>query len=205
LPAVVREVGAVAGLAGLVGVATLWSLCWSQARDVRRLREWAGGAPERPRRVGPRAVAIGLVGVLLVVGAAAALTGGGEDDGARGADRAQAKDDNKATRPRPRHVAPAVVPGEVTVAVLNGTTVPGLAAALRDRVVAAGFGKGIINVFSDQRLAASVVQYAPGRQAAARAVGRALGIGRSEPLAATGRILAGDATVVVIAGTDVAP
>jgi LytR cell envelope-related transcriptional attenuator len=218
----VREVGAVAGLAGAVGLAVLAALCWAQARDLRRLSDWADGVPpvgqERTRRVrraarvprgwvGARPVVAALAGVLLVVVVArAALT----HDGGDGADRedrsarAEIKDDNKASRGAER-AAPAVNPAEVTVAVLNGTTVPGLAAALRDRVVAAGFGKGIINDFPDQGLTSSVVQYAPGGEAAARAVGRALGIDRVEPLGDTGRALAGDAAVVVIAGVDSAP
>jgi hypothetical protein len=39
--------GAVAGLAAFIGLAVLALLYFGQARDVRRLREWAGGAPER--------------------------------------------------------------------------------------------------------------------------------------------------------------
>ena len=88
---------------------------------------------------------------------------------------------------KPKRNGAAIKPGNVTVAVLNGTTVPGLAAALRDQVAAAGFKKGAIDVYSDQQLAASVVQYAPGRQAEAKAVGRRVGISRvsrSPPTAA---------------------
>jgi LytR cell envelope-related transcriptional attenuator len=43
----VRDVGAVAGLGAFLGLAVLSLLYFSQARDVRRLREWAGRAPER--------------------------------------------------------------------------------------------------------------------------------------------------------------
>jgi hypothetical protein len=39
--------GAIAGLAAFLGLAVLALLYFAQARDVRRLREWAGGAPER--------------------------------------------------------------------------------------------------------------------------------------------------------------
>ena len=63
----------------------------------------------------------------------------------------------------------------------------------------------MIDVFSDQQLAESVVQYAPGRQAEAKAVGRSLGISRREPVTADSRALAPDATVIVIAGADKAP
>ena len=47
LPEIVQEIGAYAGLASVVGLAVLSVLYFSQARDVRRLREWAGRAPER--------------------------------------------------------------------------------------------------------------------------------------------------------------
>jgi hypothetical protein len=211
---IVQEIGAAAGLVGLTGLAVLSALYFSQARDVKRLREWAGRAPERaaagvtavpgraaggpPRRsqpwysrIGPRWVAFALVG-LLVIGGITRLTG---DDGSDRSGHAQAKNRNGA----------GVKPGNVTVAVLNGTTVPGLAAMLRDQIAAAGFKKGTIDVFSDQQLASSVVQYAPGHQAEAKAVSRRLGISQREPATANSRALARDATVIVIAGADKAP
>src|SRR4029079_1538340 len=43
----IQEVGSYAGFAAVVGLAVLALLYFSQARDVRRLREWAGRAPER--------------------------------------------------------------------------------------------------------------------------------------------------------------
>jgi LytR cell envelope-related transcriptional attenuator len=99
----------------------------------------------------------------------------------------------------------AVKPGNVTVAVLNGTTVPGLAATLMDEVEAAGFKDGTITNFTDQQLAESVVQYTAGHEADARAVSRRLGIGQREPVNPSSQALAGDATVIVIAGADKAP
>jgi LytR cell envelope-related transcriptional attenuator len=222
---IVREIGAVAGWAAVVGLALLAALHVSQARELERLREWAGRAPERSRpaasravsrqteiiprrrsqpwssRIGARSVAVALVGLLVLGGAAAygvtQLTGAdGGDDSAK----SQANNDNGSpTEPK------RVKPGNVTVAVLNGTTVPGLAAALRDQIAAAGFKKGTINNFSDQQLAESVVQYAPGHQADAKAVSRTVGISRPEPATAGSSALAGDATVIVIAGADKAP
>jgi LytR cell envelope-related transcriptional attenuator len=47
LPGPVKDIGAVAGLGAFLGLAILSLLYFSQARDVRRLREWAGRAPER--------------------------------------------------------------------------------------------------------------------------------------------------------------
>jgi hypothetical protein len=43
----VETVGAYAGLAAVVGLGVLSLLYFSQAREVRRLREWAGRGPER--------------------------------------------------------------------------------------------------------------------------------------------------------------
>jgi hypothetical protein len=222
---IVQEIGAVAGWAAVVGLAVLSALHVSQARDVRRLREWAGRAPERsgrgvtaapgraagmpppaqpqispPRRsqsrysrIGTRYVAGALVGLLVLGGAAAygvtQLTGGSDNSG-------------NGVSNKPKRNGPAVKPGNATVAVLNGTMVPGLAARLRDQIAAAGFKKGMINDFSDKQLAESVVQYAPGHQAAAKAVSRRLGISQLEPVTADSRALAGDATVIVIAGAD---
>jgi tRNA A37 threonylcarbamoyladenosine dehydratase len=117
--------------------------------------------------------------------------------------KTQAGDNGLSSKPKRSGVT--VNPGSVTVAVLNGTTVNGLAAALRDQIAAAGFRTGTINVFSDQQLAESVVQYAPGHEAEAKAVSRRVGIGQREPVNPSSKALAGDATVIVIAGADKAP
>jgi hypothetical protein len=41
------KVGAIAAFAALVGIAALSLLLFAQARELKRLREWAGRAPER--------------------------------------------------------------------------------------------------------------------------------------------------------------
>ena len=43
----IEQIGSYAGLAAFLGLAVLALLCFTQARDIRRLREWAGSAPER--------------------------------------------------------------------------------------------------------------------------------------------------------------
>jgi hypothetical protein len=48
----IEQVGAYVGLAAFLGLAILSLLYFSQARDVRRLREWAGRAPERTGEAG---------------------------------------------------------------------------------------------------------------------------------------------------------
>ncbi|MBI4897776.1 MAG: LytR C-terminal domain-containing protein [Actinobacteria bacterium] len=52
------NVGSIAGVAAIVGLAVLAMLYFSQARDVRRLREWAGREPERAAEVELRAAQI---------------------------------------------------------------------------------------------------------------------------------------------------
>jgi hypothetical protein len=183
---VVQDIGAVAGTAAAAGLPLLWILHASQARDVERLRALAGRArPRRRPRTRPAAVAA-LAGLLALGGV---HVFGGAD-----------APPQHSRKPK-RHVA-TVEPGTVTVSVLNATTVPGLAAALREKAVAAGFRKGTINTFSDQQLTESVVQYAPGHRAAAKAVAGRFGIARREPVTADARALAPDAPVIVIAGAD---
>ncbi|MGA8365114.1 MAG: hypothetical protein WB709_11420, partial [Solirubrobacteraceae bacterium] len=41
------QIGAIAAFAALVGIAVLSLLVFTQARELKRLREWAGRAPER--------------------------------------------------------------------------------------------------------------------------------------------------------------
>src|SRR5919201_4430255 len=44
-----KTIGPVLGIAAFVGLSVLAFLLFQQARDIRRLREWAGRAPERAR------------------------------------------------------------------------------------------------------------------------------------------------------------
>jgi hypothetical protein len=97
---------------------------------------------------------------------------------------------------------PAIDPSTVTVAVLNGTTVTGLAGTTGQKVVAAGFRLGNVATASQQQRAESVVLYSPGSSRQARAVARRLGISQIEPVDAQSASLAGAATVVVVVGAD---
>jgi hypothetical protein len=191
----VRAVGALAGLAAVAGLVVLGVLYVAHAREVRRLRAWAGHAPERarpPRRRRSARRAISPAGVAVVL--AGLLAGGAA---AYGLNRGDGAD--------PKPTAVAVRPKDVTVAVLNATTVPGLAASLRDRLAAAGFATGTIDVAADQGRADSEVQYAPGHRAAATLVARRFGIRRRAAASADDRARADGAPVIVIAGADRAP
>ena len=98
---------------------------------------------------------------------------------------------------------PAVDPAQVTVAVLNGTTVEGLARTIGDEIQAAGFQLGnVTNAAQQGERAESAALYAPGHKADARAVARKLKISQIEPIDAQSQTLAGDATVVVVVGLD---
>src|SRR6188472_4205355 len=52
-----EKYGAYAGIAAFLGLAVLSLLYFAQAREVKRLREWAGRAPERAREIEERAMA----------------------------------------------------------------------------------------------------------------------------------------------------
>src|SRR5215210_7858697 len=53
----VDKVGAYVGIASFIGLAVLSLLYFAQAREVRRLRDWAGRAPERAQEIEARVLA----------------------------------------------------------------------------------------------------------------------------------------------------
>ena len=162
----------------------------------------------------PRYVVLVVAGVLIVGGAGVFVLQQTSDDaggtpasdratGNGGGDANQGGDDNGGGGGNSKR---AVVPGNVTVAVLNGTTVPGLAKQVGDEVESHGFRLGTVANTADQeqQRAESVVLFAPGHVREARAVNKRLGIGQRESIDPASQELAGDATVVVIAGADLA-
>jgi len=172
-----------------------------------------GGQPAAPpqepskRRTAVLAVVGGL---LLLVGVGFGATQLlGEDEGAQPSDQASQPQDGGSGgagggggRGNTRGGRSAVDPGSVTVAVLNGTTVPGLAAQIGDSVENQGFQLGTITNSTDQQRAESVVLYAPGAEKEAIDVARRLKISQREEADAESQGLAGDATVIVVAGQD---
>ena len=90
----------------------------------------------------------------------------------------------------------------VTVSVLNGTTVPGLAAQIGDEIESKGFQRGNVANAIDQQRPESVVMFAEGAERPARVVARGLGISTVEPVDPDSQALAGNASVVVVVGTD---
>jgi hypothetical protein len=246
-----EQIGAFAGLAAFIGLALLAMLAFSQARDIRRLREWAGSAPERDaerkestsvvaakraeelreleesktaerevldqreerrrrreaglpeltrrerlseafsgfgsRLAEPRwLIAIFIVVVLVVGGVAYVVTQGSESaDGKGGHGK----------------TAAAIKPGEIEVAVLNGTAVPGLAATYGDKVERKGFELGPVTN-SARSFSNSVVMYRRGHAPEARRVASVLGISDVRLMSADIESVSGSAPVSVIVGED---
>lgn len=96
-------------------------------------------------------------------------------------------------------------PSRITVAVLNGTSVPGLAASIGDSVKAAGFKLGNIDNAPEQAVNESAVLYAAGNEPAAQAVAKELDIAQVGQIDAGTQSQAGNAQVVVVVGPDQAP
>lgn len=142
----------------------------------RRFVRWAG----QPRVLGIIAAAAVVLGLVAIFGSETLLTG---QEGGHG--------------PKPG----AVVPANVTVAVLNGTSVPGLAAKVGDDVTVNGFELGTVTN-SREQFDQTVVMYGPGQQRAARKVAQDLGVEPVQSIDRQTEQLAGDADVVVIAGAD---
>ena len=238
----VERVGAYFGFAAFVGLAILALLYFSQARDVRRLREWAGRAPERAE--GPAAaqhylpptsmeqtatskqrrplrdrirrihipqlryIALAIGGVIVLAGAVFGvfqLASNDEGSSAKNtssqsqqADRGSSGSSSDSSTNKPVKVDPA----QVTVAVLNGTTIAGLAAQVGEEARADGFTLGTVTNAAKTNQSRSQVLYRKGQKNAANTVSDRLGIsstGEVDPLSAE---LAGSFDVVVLVGTD---
>ncbi|HEX5990851.1 MAG TPA: LytR C-terminal domain-containing protein [Solirubrobacterales bacterium] len=247
----VERIGAFAGLAAFIGLAVLALITFTQGRDLRRLREWAGSAPERDaerkeqtstiaaqraeelraleeartaeqeaissreerrkrREEGLPEQAFGerlrgrfsnfgeiaskpgtlvalFVVIIAIVGGVAYLLVSGDDEGAKGNGGKQA--------------AAKIKPAEIEVSVLNGTSVPGLAATYGDEVEGKGFSLGAVTN-SSSSFAESVVMFKVGHKPEARKVGKQLGISRVQPMSGEIESVSAGADVAVVVGED---
>ncbi len=159
----------------------------------------------------PRYLVLFIAGILILGGAAAfgvdQLSSGDSDPATPAAENAPpAADGEQAEDGSGEKKRTPIVRANVTVAVLNGTTVPNLAQQISERVEAKGFEVGTVANSADQeqQRAESVVLFAPGHEREATAVVRALQINQRQRIDPASQELAGDATVVVIAGADLA-
>jgi hypothetical protein len=156
----------------------------------------------------PRNLVLAILGVLIIGGGAAAglsQLGKNEAPSSSKKEPARFQDINSDGKTKDGKSAPAINPKDVTVAILNGTTVPGLAAQIGDKVEKQGFQLGNITNNSDQTRNESVVLFAPGHTREAAVVSRRLGITPREPIDPQSQALGGDAGIVVIAGQDQTP
>jgi hypothetical protein len=243
----IESIGPALGIAAFVGLAILAFLLFQQAREIRRLREWAGRAPERaaeaadavqaaaeasrngeeeeagegetapPREPAPgrlkgtwqrfswavrdryaavdrrlpvdgRYILIALAVAVIAVGVLTSgfgLVGGGGGGGNKHASRAKQKP---------------------SVAVINGTNVPGLAALVeRDVVKKAGYKPGPVGN-ANASVNATVVDYAKGKRADAEAFAKAIksGLGTTpvQPMTPDIQPAAGKAELALILGLD---
>lgn len=247
----IKEIGAFAGLAAFLGLAVLAMLAFSQARDIRRLREWAGSAPERDaerkestsaiaarraeelreleqsktaerdvadlreerrkrreaglpeltrgerlreglsnsgaRLAEPRYLVAVFVVVLLLAAAGAYVV-------TQGSDNADGKGGHGKSAAVPK-------PGEIEVAVLNGTAVPGLAATYGNKVERKGFKLGAVTN-SATSFTDSVVMFKRGHAPEARRVASLLGISQVKLISADIASVSGGAPVAVIVGEE---
>ena len=254
----IERVGSFVGLASFLGLAILALLYFSQARDVRRLRDWAGRAPERAADIeqaaqgtptqGPathvppalpasqhslpatpfseaavrkrkplrerirnihvpqaRYLGLSVAGVLVLGGAAygaVQLIGGEGDSGTTGSAQQTAPHRKGGSSNRGGNQQVNVDPSQVTVAVLNGTTVQGLATKVSEEARAAGFNIGTVGNAARIDQAKSQVLYRKGQAAAARAVANRLGIQTVGPVDSVNGEIAGSFDAVVVVGSD---
>lgn len=139
------------------------------------------GRVGQPRVLGLVALGAVILGVAAIFGSQRILnSGGGTGDG-----------------PKPKKVDPAAV----TVAVLNGTSQPGLAAKVGDDVKVNDFKLGIESN-THHPFDQTVVMYEPHQQRAANEVAHALGVKPVQPIDRQTQNATGSADVVVIAGAD---
>jgi hypothetical protein len=256
----VERIGSFAGLASFLGLAVFALLLFAHGRDIRRLRDWAGSAPEReaermeqtqniaaqraeelreleesrtaehdaiekreirrqrreeglPEQTRGEAfrerfsgfgetlsrpallIVLFVVFVLVVGGVAYAVLNNGSSD-----KTAKSGGGGKTGK---KHAAAAkkVNPGEIEVAVLNGTAVPGLAATYGAMVEKKGFELGAVTN-SEESFENSVVMFKDGRKPEAKAVAKDLAITKVQPMTNEVAQVSGEANVSVIVGED---
>ena len=113
---------------------------------------------------------------------------------------------SQTVKPKPKHRAAssATVPrNSTTVAVLNGTTTPGLAATVSDQLSRGGFKRGNVTNAADQQQSTTAVLYSPGYKSAADQIAQLLKLKSVQPIDPGTQAIAGsDAQIVVTVGTD---
>ncbi|WCB96784.1 hypothetical protein DSM104299_05552 [Baekduia alba] len=164
----------------------------------------------RPRLRRARARRAALLSTILVAvlaaggGLAAAVTStnGADSDGGGPAGATtrteQTQEQTVAIDPATGRTTPE--PGTYTVAILNGTTVPGLARGVANRLTNAKHKIGNVTNAATQDRSATLVEFAPGHRAEANAVAEVIDVAPSavEPESAGSKAIAGAAAAVVV-------
>jgi hypothetical protein len=206
----IESVGPLLGIAAFLGLTILAFLLFQQSRDIRRLREWAGRAPERAQEAAEAVQAVseasrGEAGEAAPVQPQAPTIGGRLGSAWNGAAERAAVGLKAVDRRLPvdgryllalaavvlaavavltsgfglvggggkHHRQPAAAP-KPKVAVLNGTSVTGLADFVEKKVVkAAGYKPGMITNAASS-FANTVVMYVPGGRSQAKKLASAV-------------------------------
>lgn len=179
---------------------------------TRRAAEGDGGSGRSTGRT-LGIVAAGVLALAVVGFGATQLLGGGDDTpvpddkpGETVTQPASSGQSKTKTTPKRTSTANAADPSSVNVAVLNGTTVTGLAAEIARQVEDAGYVRGTVTNSPDQTRSATIVAYrTEADKAAALKVAQQIGVGGDavRPLEQNDAVTAGDqANVVVIVGAD---
>ena len=264
----VERIGSFAGLASFLGLAIYALLLFAHGRDIRRLRDWAGSAPEREaerlaqtqtiaaqraeelreleesrtaehdaveqREVRRQRREEGLpeltrgesfrqrfsgfgeslsrpallitlfvvfVFVLVVGGVAYAVLNNG---GSSSNDHKGGGHGNHNGKQAAKKQKKAPAPGEIEVAVLNGTASEGLAATWGGKVEEKGFELGAVTN-TESEFEESVVMFKPGREPEAKEVADKLSISKVQPMISEVAEVSGGANVSVVVGEDNAP
>jgi hypothetical protein len=143
-------------------------------------------------------VATVLAAVLVVVVLLVSGVVGGSDDKTGGSSKAADTTASPASTTASGATIPA--PEDTAVAVLNGTTVTGLAKQAADRLQARGYQVPTTTDAADQATQTSQVAYSDGFEGSAKRVAKIVGVSSSQivPLDASTRAVAGDAVSVVV-------
>ncbi|HEY0279838.1 MAG TPA: LytR C-terminal domain-containing protein [Solirubrobacterales bacterium] len=263
----IERIGSFAGLASFLGLAIYALLLFAHGRDIRRLRDWAGSAPEREaermaqtqtiaaqraeelreleesrtaehdaveqrevrrqrREEGlpeltrgerfrerfsgfgeslsrPALLAVLFVVFVLVVGgvAYAVLNTGGDSSNGGGGTKTGSRETHKG---KTAAATKKVQPGEIEVAVLNGTASEGLAATWGGKVEEQGFELGAVTN-TESEFEDSVVMFKQGRKPEAKEVAERLSISKIQPMISEVAEVSGGANVSVVVGEDNAP
>jgi hypothetical protein len=141
--------------------------------------------------------------VALVVVLATSVFGGGGSNKPVG--NRVVTDSPAATNPGAPATGASVTPSAVTVAVLNGTSVPGLARTVANNLQHDGYTIGTVTNAPIPQHPTTTVAFAAGGRAAAQAVARAIGVDPTTILAedlSTRGVAGAQALVVVTVGAD---